>query len=315
MSGAGRPPPVRFPRDPAVSRTGPVAVPTGGPGTHEGRAPGKVILVGEHAVVYGYRAIAAAVDLFTTVRLHERPGRSEVEDTDIWDARLADALATLVPPEGVGVSISSDLPTGCGMGSSAALAVAAVRAAARREGRVASFEECFERGMAIERVFHGNPSGLDHTVSAMGGAVIYRRGERATPLRVATPIRLVVANTGAPGDTAEMVAGVRDRKPEVELLRIGALSEMVAARLALGRSVGPFLHEAHWLLRRIGVSTRELDELCRAMEAAGAEGAKLAGAGGGGIAIALVTPETEDAVRHAASRLVDDRVYAVSFGG
>lgn len=312
MSGADRRPPVRFPRDPAVSWAMPPPLALA---SHEGRAPGKVILVGEHAVVYGYRAIAASVDLFTTVSLHDRPGRSEVEDTDIWDARLGDALATIIPAEGVGVSISSELPTGCGMGSSAALAVAAVRAAARREGRTASFEECFERGMAIERVFHGNPSGLDHTVSALGCPVIFRRGERAVPLRLAAPIRLVVANTGTPGDTAAMVDLVKARKPEAELLRLGALTEMVAARLALGHPVGPFLHEAHWLLRRIGVSTRELDELCRAMEAAGAEGAKLAGAGGGGIVIAQVTPATEDAVRRAASRQVDDRVYTVSIGG
>lgn len=310
MSGPEPRPPVRFPRDPAVA--GRTATP---PGTWVGTAPGKVIVVGEHAVVHGHRAVAAAINLHTRVALRERPGRSEVEDTSIWDARLPAALATVVPAEGLGVSIESELPVGCGLGSSAALAVAAVRAVAAREGRVASVAECVERGFGVERVFHGNPSGLDHTVSALGGPVIYRRGEKPSALRLAHPLRLVIGNTGTPGNTAEMVAAVAERNPEAELLRLGALAEMVAARLARGHDIGPFLHEAHWLLRRIGVSTRALDDLCRAMEAAGARGAKLAGAGGGGVAIALVDPEREDAVRRAAESITGGQVYAVTVGG
>ena len=250
-----------------------------------GRAPGKVILLGEHAVVYGYRAIAAAVDLCTVVKLRDRPGKLTIESSKIEDNRLLPALATLLPAEGIGVSIKSDLPIGCGMGSSAALAVATVRALAAREGRVAGFAECYEKGFALEKVFHGNPSGLDHAVSAIGGPVVYRRGEPAESLPFPKPIRLVVANTGVPGNTADMVANVRARNPEAELLRLGALAEMAAARLATGQSIGEFMHEAHRLLRRIGVSTPALDELCRAMTSAGATGAKLAGAGGGGFGV------------------------------
>jgi mevalonate kinase len=314
-----------------------------------GFAPGKLILSGEHAVVYGYRAVAAAVSRGTTVTLVDRPGPSGLDDAlmddggaiadarqratnhvgrtgygrygradrsggrlaevratvatvpGAADARLWPALATIVPADGIGVRITSDLPIGCGMGSSAALAVATVRALAAREGREAGFDECFELGFRIERVFHGTPSGIDHTVSARGGAVLYRKaGPEIAPLPLSRPLMLVVANTGTPGDTAAMVAGVRTRGCDAELRRIGAVAEMVAAHLQRGEDPGPLFSENHRLLRRIGVSTPALDEVCRAMEAAGATGAKLAGAGGGGVAIAVVTEDTRDAATTAA---------------
>ena len=272
-------------------------------------APGKIILLGEHAVVYGHRAIAAAVDLCTTVTIRRRPGPSAVEDTLIDDPRLGEAIATLVPREGCAVSIRSTLPVGCGMGSSAALAVATVRAVARLEGREATLKECIDRGFELERVFHGTPSGLDHTVSASGRALLYRRGEPAEELRVARPLRLVIANTGVPANTAEMVERVRQRNPVDHLMRIGALVEMAAARIARGEPVGEFFREAHRMLRLCGVSTARLDDLCRAMESAGAQGAKLAGAGGGGIAIAVVDERAEDAVRRAAESLAPAGVF------
>ncbi len=281
--------------------------------THEwsGSAPGKLILAGEHAVVYGYRAVAAAVSLRTTVTLTARPGPSRIERSAIQDARVWPALATLLPPGGLGVSIASTLPVGCGMGSSAALAVATIRALAAMEGREASFDECFSRGFLPERVLHGNPSGVDHAVSALERVVLYRReGPDIVPLTLPTPLLLVVADTGAPGDTAAMVAGVRDRAPHALLRSIGAVAEMVSGRLQRGEDPGPLLTENHRLLRLIGASTPALDQACATMEEAGATGAKLAGAGGGGVAIAVVTAETGAQVRAAAER-AGFRTFAV----
>jgi mevalonate kinase len=275
----------------------------------ETSAPGKVILLGEHAVVYGHRAIAAAVSLTTTVTLTRRPGPSRVEQSSIQDPRLAQALATVVPAEGIGVAIRSTLPAGCGMGSSAALAVAVVRALARLEGREASLRELVERGFELERVFHGNPSGLDHTVSASGGALLFRREAPAEELRVARPLRLVIANTGTPSNTAEMVEGVRRRNPTGLVMRLGALAEMAAVCISRGEPIGHFLREAHRCLRLMGVSTPQLDDLCRAMESAGAAGAKLSGAGGGGIALALVDERTEEPVRRAVEPLARGGVF------
>jgi mevalonate kinase len=280
-----------------------------------GQAPGKLILSGEHAVVYGYRAVAAAVSLGTTVTLRERPGPSGVDDSAIRDERLWPALATLVPAEGIGVTIRSTLPVGCGMGSSAALAVATIRALAAREGREAGFDECFKRGFFPERVLHGTPSGVDHAVSALGRVVLYRReGPEITPIALPVPLRLVVADTGTPGDTACMVAGVRERAPTAQLRSIGALAEMVAAHLQRGDDPGPLFSENHRLLRRIGVSTPALDRACAAMEAAGASGAKLAGAGGGGVAFGVVTDATADGVTAAVTE-AGFRAFGVTVGG
>ncbi|MDP2317641.1 MAG: mevalonate kinase [Pseudomonadota bacterium] len=287
----------------------------GEPGPWVGVAPGKLILSGEHAVVYGYRAVAAAVSLRTTVTLRARPGPSGIDASAIRDDRVWPALATILPPEGLGVTIVSDLPVGCGMGSSAALAIATLRALAAREGRTVGFDECFERGFLPERVLHGNPSGVDHAVSALDCVVLYRReGPEIVPIELPVPLRLVVADTGTPGDTAAMVAGVRERAPHAELRRIGAVAEMVSARLQRGEDPGALFTENHLLLRRIGVSTPRLDHACAVMLEAGATGAKLAGAGGGGVAFGVVTATTEAAVL-AAVTAAGFRGFGVTVGG
>ena len=269
-------------------------------------APGKLILLGEHAVVYGHRAVAAAVSLGTTVTLTAREGPSGLgEDAPATlraDARLQAALATVLPPEGVAVSLESTLPMGCGMGSSAALAIALVRALAARDGRAPSFEELHARAFAVERAFHGTPSGIDHAVSARGGVVVYRRATGSPPeggpaledLALPGPVHLVVVDTGSPGDTAAMVAGVRARRdsdPAVDhaLDAIGALVEDTLPALRAGDlpALGRSLSHAHAWLQRVGVSTPRLDVACALLEGAGALGAKLAGAGGGGVCFGL----------------------------
>ena len=245
---------------------------------------GKAILFGEHAVVYGHPAIALAVDRGTTVRLWDRPGPTAADEASISDARLQEALHTVLPADGIGVGIDSDLPTGRGMGSSAALAVALVRARATRQGRTLDFATCHAEGFAVERVFHGTPSGVDHAVSALGGGVRYRKGPDGPaiePLRL-PPLQLVVLDSGSSGNTAELVAGVRRRRPGVDEGRL------LAEPFEGGGDLGPLLDENHTLLQQIGVSTPRLDALVELARGAGALGAKLSGAGGGGVVIALV---------------------------
>jgi mevalonate kinase len=255
--------------------------------------PGKLILVGEHAVVYGHRAVAGAVSKGTTVQLQRRPGQSGIERANLIDARLWPALSRVLPSEGIGVYIGSELPTGCGMGSSAALAVACVRALAELEGREASFEECFREAFKIERYFHGSPSGIDHTVSAMGGLVAYKReGPVIEKLTTPEPLKLSVINTGTPGrSTAELVAGVRAREAELRpvIEEIGAIAEEGIAALQGWKleELGRLMNENHRCLRALGVSTPELDAAVEKLRERGALGAKLAGAGGGGVVIGL----------------------------
>lgn len=280
-----------------------------------GVAPGKLILLGEHAVVYGHRAIAAAAPLTTAVTLRRRPGPSSLEAgaPSAWPA-----LALLVPPDGVGVTIDSSLPMGCGMGSSAALAVATVRALAQMEGREASFEECFERAFTVERAFHGTPSGVDHAVSAAGGVVAFRKGSppALTPLSLATPLWITLVDTGPPiASTAQLVAAVRARQAEdtdvaAAIEAIGVCVEEAVCALEAGAlaRVGGLMRANHQLLQQLGVSTPPLDAACDAMMAAGAWGAKLSGAGGGGVAFGLAPDE---AAAHAIGEALRPSVRSV----
>jgi mevalonate kinase len=253
-----------------------------------GSGRGKLILAGEHAVVYGHPAIAFAVDRGVTATLTPVDGPTEAPGCD---DRLRAAIALAVPAHGFRVGLRSDLPIGRGMGSSAAIAVALVRAAAAATGEVLTDASTFARAFELERIFHGTPSGVDQAVSARGGIVRYRKGPpvEITPLP-APRWRIVVLDSGACGETRAMVDGVRARLPGVgpTLDAIGALVGEVERALDDAPTLGPLLTENHRLLREIGVSTPDLDGLVALALDAGAWGAKLAGAGGGGVVIALV---------------------------
>jgi mevalonate kinase len=278
---------------------------------------GKLVLCGEHAVVHGHPAIAFAVELSTTVRLTARPGFTRIHSPHA-DQRLAEALSRVVQDEGLEIEIETDLPVGRGMGSSAALAVALVRARAVLEGDPLDPDRVYERAMPIERAFHGNPSGVDVAVSARGGCLWFRRGNPAEssasrpadfgsqPLREPlAPGRwsIVVLDSGTAGDTAALVAQVSARRPEIDPLldRIGTLVHEARSVLLDPPALGALLTENHRLLAQIGVSTPALDELVELALGAGAYGAKLAGAGGGGVVLALC-PDTGPVLRAARAK-------------
>jgi mevalonate kinase len=270
-------------------------------------APGKLILMGEHAVVYGHPALAIAIDRGMTVDLHHRAGPSGLDTPWVEDSRLHDALLEILPPNGVSVRIESTLPVGRGMGSSAALAVALVRAAARLDGREASMEEINTGAFRVERIFHGNPSGIDHTVSMRGGALRYRRtpkGPQFESVQLA-PLPLVVIDSGSAGNTSEMVASVRSRKPDIDK-HLEAMATLLTNTLPMliqgkHKEVGRAWCENHRLLQAIGVSTPTLDAIVDLSIDNGAWGAKLAGAGGGGVVIVL-TEQPENLIKVATAQ-------------
>lgn len=279
-------------------------------------ACGKVLLLGEHAVVYGEPALAAGLEVGVHAQACAGPARLVCPawglDVGAGDgSRVGAAFAALTAALGVAgarVELEATVPPGAGLGSSAAMAVATARALAEHAGIALADDALFEAAMASERVFHGTPSGLDHTVAMRGGLTRFvRRAGGAPPLvepvTVGAPLRLVVAQAAPGADTGAMVAGVAERREHdaevaAAIEAIGQLTERAIRAVGDGDSdaLADAMNENHTLLQRIGVSTSALDAAVVAARAAGAAAAKLTGAGGGGCVVALVDDASAQAV-------------------
>lgn len=272
-----------------------------------GRAGGKVILLGEHVVVYGRPAIATGLPLGLEAEVAEGAGPA-LESAHAADPRCAtlvrDAcVLTGLDPSRVVVRVRSELPPGRGLGSSAALAVATLRACAAAAGRTFAIDDELAHGRALEGVFHGTPSGIDPAAAALGRCFGFVRGEppTVTPLAPPVPLPLVVAFGARPRDTGAAVGGLRARW-EADRATYEALFDAVAAVVARGAEsllrgdlsgLGAAFDENQTLLERLGVSSDEIGMLVAAARTHGALGAKLTGGGAGGAVIALATdPET-----------------------
>jgi mevalonate kinase len=290
----------------------------GEPRSGVGRACGKVILLGEHAVVYGVPAIAVGIDRGARAhavaieagpsRLHVRGWNVDVDERDPTHdlsrafRSLLEIVRGSVPSlPAMQVDVEADLPPGGGLGCSAAMGVAIARAL----DPLVSDSLLQDRAMAWERVFHGNPSGVDAAVAAHGGCVFFRRGEPLEPVRPRGTLHLCIGSTGTTSSTKTMVDGVarlRARQPNVvetsfEAVRSlvhGARQAILAGdRFALGRLMD--LNQT--LLGAMFVSTPDIERMCAVARGAGALGAKLTGAGGGGSVVALVqSPSSADEV-------------------
>ena len=279
-------------------------------------AAGKVILLGEHAVVYGQPALAAALPRRVRVELRDLRGQPGAGLRIVMDGpdglpgapqELLHALEEMARSLGIApqleVRVQSEIPLGGGLGSSAALGVALARALFTMANRLASPEELALLALAIERRFHGAPSGVDPAVSAHEGMILFTRGEPALIQTVhpAQPVHLVVALTGISRGTKREVLSLqarREARPSLYAPLLEALGELArggAAAVERGdlADLGVRFDAAHGLLSALGVSCAELDGLVAQMKRAGALGAKLTGAGGGGAAIGLCDDEAK----------------------
>jgi mevalonate kinase len=281
--------------------------------TSKGVACGKVILLGEHAVVYGVPALAVGIDQGARARatpMDMGPSRMHVVGWDIVVrendeshdlGRAFRALLDAAPPLGPRwVEVETDLPPGGGLGCSAAVGVAVARALEPD----LSDPALQDRAMAWECVFHGNPSGVDAAVAAHGGCVLFRKGEPLEPVRVRGEMHICVGNTGVASSTrtmVEAVARLKARKPEIVDKSFEAIRTLVQnAKLAIEAgdwfALGKLIDLNQMLLGGLFVSTPEIERMCATAREAGALGAKLTGAGGGGCVMALV-PSAEVGAR------------------
>ncbi|WP_338738642.1 mevalonate kinase [Haloplanus salilacus] len=218
--------------------------------------------------------------------------------------------ATDTPDAGFDITVESAIPLGAGLGSSAAVTVAGIDAATRELGRPLSAEEVADRAYRAEAaVQDGQASRADTFCSAVGGAV---RVEGDDCRAIETPnLPFVVGFDGGAGDTGELVAGVRALKSEYGFAEdtVAAIGDVVRTGEQLLdpdagteddalAEIGRLMNFNHGLLEALGVSSRSLDSMVWAAREAGAHGAKLTGAGGGGCIVALdPTPETLTALQ------------------
>jgi len=282
----------------------------------EGYGYGKVILFGEHFVVYGLPAIASALGSKTIAKI-EKSDRFELVDNRMETPgykkgkfyQQKKSLELMFKALGINpektpfrIVLEGDLIAASGIGASAASCAAIARALNKEFNLGLSDEKINEIAYEGEKGYHGTPSGIDNTAAVFGGLIWFRKGSPNVieRIKIKQPVEIVMGNTGITADTAEVVADVRKRK-EKEPKRFEGIfreyEELVnEARKAFGeydlKKIGELMNKNHSLLQEIGVSCEELDTLVNIARENGALGAKLTGTGRGGNMVAL-TPGKE----------------------
>ena len=285
-------------------------------------APGKIILFGEHAVVYGRPALAVPV-----MQVHADVEVSDSSRAGIWieapDINLHAELNTLPsdhpvasvihnflflwrvsPFPNLEVKITSTIPVASGLGSGAAVTVALVRALSLHLNHSMTAEEVNAFAYEIEKLHHGTPSGIDNTVVTYTRPVYFIKGQPIETFKAGQPFTIVIGDTGMSAPTKESVADVRrlwsNNKASWESVfdKIGEISFGARRAIEAGKSemLGELMNENHALLQKLTVSSLELDRLVEAARDAGAPGAKMSGGGRGGNMIALVHPDMAESV-------------------
>lgn len=304
-------------------------------------APAKIILLGEHAVVYGHPAIAVPVDSLRATAYvsagagdklrivassadQSAPDKLEADLLDEALTALADLLMDRLPGSlsGFTVQIESPIPIASGLGSGAAVAAAITRALGEALGQPLDNAALNDLVYEAEKIHHGNPSGIDNTVVVYEQPVYFVRNRPIEQIQISQPFEIIIADTGQRALTRVAVGAVRklyDEQPgriQPLLEKIGTMVAMARGAIERGdlKKLGQLMTHDHEFLRELTISSPELDRLVDAAVSAGALGAKLSGGGRGGNMIALVTPDTRSAVRDALETAGATQIFATTVG-
>jgi len=302
-------------------------------------APAKIILFGEHFVVYGEPAIVLAIDKRAYAEAEQRNdkrlclrsanlnlagyfenGTFKIEQGDAKEAKskfepiklaVAKVLEKHGENVGLNIQINSTVPVAAGLGSSAAVVAAVTAAVGALLNVKMSKEDVFRTTFESEKIVHGTPSGIDPAISTFGGTLLFQMDTGFKPLEVKADIPLVIGDTGVERSTraqVEKVRSIKEKYPQiVEPVMLAAREIVLRAIDALKENdletLGELMNINHALLYGVGVSDESLEWLVNAARKAGALGAKLTGAGGGGCMIALTKNEELERVFEAIQRV------------
>ncbi len=285
---------------------------------------GKIILLGEHAVVYGSRAIAAPIPLAMQAKVtksdkdgihlliprwgvEERLQRNSEHKYSIFKSLdlILDKLH--LHNRDMKIEVFPHVPRAMGLGGSASLAVAIIRALSGHFALNLSDEEVANLAFESEKLVHGTPSGIDNTLATYGRFLMYRKGDPPTmvDINVPKPIRMVIGLTWQESLTAKMVAKVRQAWQANKKLYNRIFKEIDMLNVQAERAIkdhdlhqlGELMNINQGLLNALQVSSREIEEMVDIARTNGALGAKLTGGGGGGAIIALCPGSAEEVAR------------------
>ncbi|MFA5770015.1 MAG: mevalonate kinase [Patescibacteria group bacterium] len=267
-------------------------------------APGKLMLFGEHAVVYGYPCIVTTVESRIYVEI-EKSEQFKIDAPQVKDLRFVEKTIELFCDKykvdnKLLIKTYSDFSSQYGFGSSSAVTVATIRALSDFYKIEMSKKEIFDLGYKVVLYIQGVGSGFDIAAATYGGTIYFVTGGKVIePLSVKN-LSLVIGYSGVKADTASIVKNLESRihNSESKYTKIFENIKKIVeqAKVSLINSdwkkIGELMNQNHKFLQELGVSTDKLDKMCQAVVDAGAFGAKLSGAGGGDCMISLV-PENK----------------------
>jgi hydroxymethylglutaryl-CoA reductase len=274
-----------------------------------GTAAGKVILLGEHAVVYDRHALALPLEAAISATIVETSADIKISIPD-WDFEQSFMImrALGVHDRSFYVRVRSRIPAAMGLGASAALAVAIIRAFDQLLNLNMDDAAVDRMAFECEKLAHGKPSGIDNNIATYGEPVLYSKSSatRTKPIALTEAPPIVVASSGIRGITKDQVAGVRSRYEKNTQVYETIFNEIDEISLAGAHALktrdydtlGALMNVCHGYLNALQVSTPELEQMIQIARSHGASGAKLTGAGGGGSIVALC-PDKESEVARA----------------
>lgn len=290
-------------------------------------APGKIILFGEHTVVYKKPAIAVAIDRGVNVELIPRNDDNITVKLDLIDyykksqlvnkklnykidsqkKMITDYIYEVINlfefEKGFDLTVDIEMYLGAGLGSSAAVTVSTLKAVSLYVNKQIDKKTIAQTAREIEIKIQGAASPIDTSMSTYGGIIFIDENSKLNRIDFNMKLPLIVSNCEISGNTGKLVESVRlkyEKYPTIVGNIFKAMEQIaIDAKVALEKGnselIGDLMNINQGLLDAIGVNTTELSDMVYKARGYGAKGSKLTGSGGGGCIIAY-TPENSDEI-------------------